>query len=206
MVTPSRLVRDSSGSTAAEFALTLPLLLIFIFGMIDAGRFMWTMNMVQKASLAGARYAVVTNPVLPALTTTDFVGSGGLSQGDRIPASALPTITCDQTSCTGCSGAITDCTIDATAFANIVSRMAFYYPGISAANVIVQYRGSGLGFAGDPSNDVNWSHHSQISPLVTVQVRDLSFDPITTLLLAHIDLPSFSTTLTAEDLSGTQSN
>lgn len=207
MVSPSRLIRECDGSTAAEFALTLPLLLILIFLIIDAGRFMWTMNTVQKASLAGARFAVATSPVLPALGTTDFVGYNGLKQGDRIPASALPTITCDQTGgCTGCSGAITDCTMDATAFANIVARMSRYDPDIAAPNVTVEYRGSGIGFAGDPSNDTNWQNHPQIQPLVTVKVRGLSFVPVSSFMLASIALPSFATTLTAEDLSGTQSN
>lgn len=205
MVALVRLLRHRGGAAAAEFSLVLPLLLLFIFGIIDCGRFMWTVNLAEKATQEGTRYAVVTSPVASAIATTDFVGVDGLGQGDRIPASELPTITCTSSSCTGCSGAVA-CTYNATAFNNIVARMKIYYPAINAANVIVQYSGSGIGFAGDPLADSNWPNHPQIQPLVTVKLQSLTFKPVTGLLLATISLPSFSTTLSAEDLSGTHSN
>jgi hypothetical protein len=63
----------------------------------------------------------------------------------------------------------------------------------------VKYSGSGLGFAGDPNG-------AEVSPLVTVELTGLQFTPITSLLFQNITMPSFSTTLTAEDLSGSQSN
>lgn len=205
MVTIVRLVRDRSGAGAAEFALVLPLLLILMFGIIDAGRYMWAVNQLEKSAQVGARYAVVTSPVVPAISTTDFVGVGGLSQGDRIPASFLPPITCTSSGCSGCPAYFSSCATDATAFNNIVARMQAFYPEITAANVTVQYRGSGIGFAGDPSNDTNWVNHAQIQPLVTIRLRGLTFQPITSLMLARVGMPTFATTLTAEDLSGTQS-
>jgi Flp pilus assembly protein TadG len=209
MVRPTRVLRDCSGSGAAEFALVLPLLLILMFGILDVGRFMWTVNTIDKAVQAGARYAVVTDPIVPALGTSDFVGVGGLTQGDRIPASAMATITCTGTAttatCTGCSGAITSCSANAVSFNNIVARMQYYDSDIAPENVIVEYRGSGIGYAGDPLNSTNWTNHPQIQPLVTVKVQGLTFDLVMALTLIHFDLPSFSTTLTAEDLSGSGS-
>ena len=80
-------------------------------------------------------------------------------------------------------------------------------PVIDPANVLVEYRGSGLGFAGDPDGT-----KPQISPLVTVKLSStpaataLTFRPLTGFMFATLTMPSFSTTLTAEDLSGTQSN
>ena len=59
-----RFRRCVSGATAAEFALVLPLLLMFMLGLIDVGRVMWTMNRAEKATQMGARYAVAT-AVLP---------------------------------------------------------------------------------------------------------------------------------------------
>jgi hypothetical protein len=72
-------------------------------------------------------------------------------------------------------------------------------PDIAADNVEVVYRGSGLGYAGDPTG-------MAMSPLVTVRLKDLEFRPVTALLFASITMPSFATTLTAEDSVGSLSN
>ena len=42
----------------------LPLLILFLFGIIDAGRFLWEINRAEKATQVGARLAVVTDVVL----------------------------------------------------------------------------------------------------------------------------------------------
>jgi Flp pilus assembly protein TadG len=203
MVMLRRLLRDTRASAGAEFALVLPLLLISMFTVIDGGRYMWAVNMAEKATQAGARFAVVTSPVAGGLadSTVTFIGFDDLAQGDRIPASDLGTITCTSTSCTGCDGCPTGLpgTYNGTAFANIVARMHYYDPSISASNVTVEYRGSGIGFAGDPNPP-------EAVPLVTVKLNGLTFQPLSTFLFASIPMPSFSTTLTAEDLSGTTSN
>ena len=203
MVKPTAFYRNDRGASAVEFALVLPLLILCLFGIIDGGRFLWESNQAEKATQAGARFAVVTAPVASGISTQGFVGVSGLTQGDRIPASALPTVTCDSSNCgpdpcTGCPAGIPG-TYDATAFANIVARMNALDPKIAAANVLVKYSGSGLGFAGDPNG-------AEVSPLVTVQLTGLQFTPITSLLFQSITMPIASTTLTAEDLSGDQSN
>ena len=203
---PRRLGRCNSGSTAAEFALTLPLLLIFILGIIDAGRLAWEYNRTEKATQVGARVAVVTNSFPSGLVSEDYVSKvvGGvtLTQGDRIPATALGDLKCTRTTCT-CATApcpSTVGTIDTTTFDNVLlPRMQYMNPRIKAANVELHYTGSGLGYAGDPNG-------MQIAPIVTVKLTGMTFTPITTFLFASVNLPSFSTSLTAEDASGTQSN
>jgi Flp pilus assembly protein TadG len=203
MVSLSRLVRDRTGAAGVEFALVLPLLLLLLLGIIDAGRFMWEVNEAQKAAQMGARFAVVTDPVASGISTASFVGVDGLSQGDRIPSGELGTITCTgaSVSCsgTGCPAGMDCSTANSTAFTNIVNRMKLFYPAIGNANVTVLYSGSGIGYAGDPNG-------AQLQPLVTVQLKGLKFTPITFLLFKTINMPSFSTTLTAESLSGSQSN
>jgi hypothetical protein len=80
-------------------------------------------------------------------------------------------------------------------------------PKISDSNIKVEYRGSGLGFAGDPNG-------MEIAPMVTVKLSStpaataLKFTPITTLLFGNPSyvMPEFLTSLTAEDQSGSQSN
>lgn len=200
------LLRDGRGSSAAEFALVLPLLLLMLFGIIDAGRFAWEFNKAEKATQVGARVAVVTNSMPSGLVGESYVGKtvGGvtLTQGDVIPAGALGEIKCTRTTC---SCVTTPCpttlgTIDLTNFDTVLlPRMQYMKPGIAAANVELHYSGSGLGFAGDPNG-------MEIAPIVTVKLTGLQFRPITTLLFLTFTMPDFRTSLTAEDSSGSQSN
>lgn len=200
--------RDQSGSSAAEFALVLPLLLILLFGIIDAGRWMWTYNEAEKATQMGARFAVVGDGVSGSAGSgtgiyASYVGSGTLTQGDVIPASAFGKITCTSS---GCTCTTTPCptlgTANSTAFNNIVARLQLFLPQLSANNVTIEYSSSGLGYAGSPVLP-------DLSPLVTVKIGTptaLQFRPITTLDIVTLNMPTFTTTLSAEDLSGSVSN
>lgn len=208
-----RLARDRRGGSAAEYAMVVPLLLVFIFATIDGGRFMWRYNRAEKATQAGARVAAVTQFIPTGLTGT-WVGAtvNGtiLTQGDTIPASAIGTITCSAPAgtlgCT-CSGTSVasplSCpgTVDSTGWAAIVSRVILMEPAATEANISVEYRGSGLGYAGDPSG-------LDIAPLVTVKLTGLTFQPASLLIFGKINyaMPVFATTLTAEDSVGTHSN
>jgi hypothetical protein len=193
---------DRSGSTAAEFALVLPLLLVLILGVIDGGRYLWEVNRAEKATQMGARLAVVTAPVSSGLVGQDYIGVGGLTQGDIIPASALSDLRCVRASCS-CSGTCpTNASIaDPNAFDRIVQRMQVIKQDIAAGDVTVIYKGSGLGYAGNP-------YGMDISPIVTVEVVGSQFTPITTMVFGapSFSLPTIRTTLTAEDSAGTASN
>jgi hypothetical protein len=204
------LLRCKSAATAAEFALVLPLLLILLFGIIDAGRFLWEFNEAEKATQMGVRYAVVTNPVATALRGPanggySFAVSDSIAQGSPVPTANFDSATCDDSSCSCTGGSICnsigyDGPGPNTAFGNIVARMALFYPSIGASNVQVIYKNVGLGFSGDPDNP-------NVSALVTVKLRNLQFRPITCLVFAcSIGMPDFSAALTLEDASGAVSN
>lgn len=81
------LFADKRAASAAEFAMVLPLLIILLFGIIDAGRYMWSVNRAEKAAQMGVRMAVVTDYVASSIGD-DYVGqcSTPLGQGDPIPA------------------------------------------------------------------------------------------------------------------------
>lgn len=190
---------DRSGAGAAEFALVLPILTAFLFGTIDGGRYLWAVNQAEKATQMGVRMAVVTSPVASGLSSENYATTGyGLNAGDPISADKLSAVTCDDKACT-CTGTCpSSLSHDDTAFTNLVARMAAIDPAIGAGNVLVIYQGSGLGFAGDPGG-------MQISPTITVKLRDMRFTSIATLSLVDVRLPTAAASLTAEDASGTQS-
>jgi hypothetical protein len=209
-----RLLKSTLGSSAAEFGLVLPLFLVLLFGVIDAGRFMWESNEAEKATQVGARVAVVTNVLSSGLRDEDYAGKtvGGktLAPGDAIPAGALGSLKCISTGCT-CETAPCPSvgTFDTTTFTTVlVTRMKQMYPAITAANVVVRYQGSGFGIAEASSGGGGGggTEQMEISPLVTVTLTGVQFRPLTTFTLKAVTMPDFSTTLTAEDASGQYSN
>jgi hypothetical protein len=197
------LMRDSKASSAAEFALVLPLLLIFLLGIIDVGRLMWTWNRAEKATQMGVRYAVATDPVATGLASYSFATGSSIPQGGAIDTSYFASMTCSSTSCGSCSGSACNSLTtpyNSTAFDNTVGRMRAFLPELAAANVEILYSNSGIGYSGDPNGP-------DLAPLVTVRIKDMSFRPIALFLFnASISLPSFSAALTMEDGQGTVSN
>lgn len=207
MIALRALWRSTAGSTAAEFGLLTPLLLTFMIGTIDVGRFLWTMNRAEKATQMGVRYAITTDIVPSGLATYDFVVSGGLLQGDPIPSSSFTSAHCTESaagtvtcvcvpaSCPGGSA------VNKTAFDNTVFRMQQYYPELTAQKVQINYDYSGLGYAGDPNG-------VQVAPVVTIQLTGMTFSPILFRFFsgASISLPAFSSSLTLEDGSGSSAN
>jgi Flp pilus assembly protein TadG len=190
------------GAIGAEFALVSPLLLLFLLGIIDVGRYMWEINQLEKATQMGARMAVVTDMVPTDLANMNF--GAILGQGAQIPTSAFGSLHCDkpsgtvQCSCdSNCSGI--GMTANAVAFDAVVTRMAQIAP-IAASNVTITYTNSGLGYAGDPNGP-------DVAPIVTVRAHGVAFAPlIFELFGASTTLPAESASLTLEDASGTTSN
>jgi len=193
--------RDQRGASAAEFAMVLPVLLLFLLGILDAGRFMWEYNRAEKATQMGARYAVVTEMVPSGLETYSFAVSGGILAGTPVPVANFTQATCNTTNCSPCTGSMCGSIgYDAAAFDAIVARMNLMYPRITDSNVLVEYRNVGLGFAGDPGGP-------DVAPLVTVRLTGLTFAPITFMLFGgNITMPDFAASLTLEDGSGNVAN
>lgn len=201
--TPLRgFIADQRGGGAAEFALIVPTFVLFFVGLLDGGRFLYAVNQGEKATQIGARWAAVTDPVAPQLASASYVGTTvngvTLAQGDRIPQAALGLVTCNSTGCI-CTTAPcpTGITSNNTAYTNLLNRMRQIMPAIKASNMAVEYRGSGLGYAGNPDG-------MDISPLVTVRLAGLNFSPF--ILFGGTLSFSSSYTLTMEDGQGADSN
>lgn len=71
------------GQALAEFALVAPLFFVLLFGIVEAGRFMFYYETLNNATREGARYAIVngantlgcpTGPPAPGSTSCDTTG------------------------------------------------------------------------------------------------------------------------------------
>ncbi|MCT2400063.1 TadE/TadG family type IV pilus assembly protein [Novosphingobium mangrovi (ex Huang et al. 2023)] len=206
-----RLLHSSTGTTAAEFAMMLPIIMLFLLGIIDAGLYAWAFNRAEKATQMGARMAVTTQ-IIPGGTASNglynysFAVSGGIPQGTVVPAGNFPDITCEEASgtlscpCNACAFSTAIDTAAQTAWDNIVARMKYIYPEIDGSNVVIEYRWSGLGFAGDPNG-------ADVAPLVTVKLKQMKYKPLSLYIFKQdVPVPAASYTLTMEDGQGTVSN
>lgn len=197
-------LRDQRAS-AAEFALVVPLLLLLFLGTIDVGRYMWNLGQAEKATMMGARRAVVTDMIPSGLYSYSFAVSGTVPQGTVVPRANFPGVSCQSSggtvACTCASGGTCSfpLTADQDAFDRLVVNMRTMYGGIGSDNVQVDYDWSGLGYSGDPNG-------SDVDPIVTVSLRNLPFRPIFLGGLANLGLPGTSHSLTMEDGVGTFSN
>lgn len=198
--------QDTSAGPAAEFALVLPIALLFFFGIIDVGRYMWEVNRAEKATQIGARVAVVTQLIPTNLATTNFV-TGAVLQGDPVPLSSFSGTRCTAGACSTLpTGRCTNGTsgsnwgYDSAAFNDLVTRMRQIAPAVSATNVVIEYLNVGLGYAGDPNGP-------DVAPLISIRVCGLRFVPITTQVFGvSTALPDFSYSLTMEDGLGARYN
>lgn len=180
---------DRRGTSSVEFALIGLLFFTFIFLTIDFGRAMWDWNAAAKATHWGARFAVVHDMVPADLYSYDGLADAG-GNGLPVPIAAISPnpIVCTSTGCNGYG-------FDQAAFDAIVQRMQAIDNRIQAANVVVEYRHIGLGFAGNPFGP-------DILPAVTVRLQGMVFSLITPGVanFATIPMPAFATTLIGESL------
>lgn len=183
--------------------MVLPLLVLFLLGIVDAGRMMWTWNQAEKATQMGTRMAIVTDMVPGGLFAYNYATT--LGQGAPIPTSAFGATTCSKPStAVSCTCTTSPCPtltpINSMAFDAIVTRMTFILPMLDASNVSIDYENSGLGYAGDPNGP-------DVAPIVTVRLTGVKFTPLVFAVFgASITLPAFRSSLTLEDGSGTVAN
>jgi Flp pilus assembly protein TadG len=58
----SQAASHSDGTVAIEYALILPVMLLFTLGIMDTGRLLWTYITLSRATEVAARYGAVCNP------------------------------------------------------------------------------------------------------------------------------------------------
>ena len=189
-----RLAKNRRASVGAEFALVLPVFILFVLGVVDVGRMMWTWNRAEKAAQMGVRYAAVTEMAAGGLAAYNFFDEG-IARGSPIPQSSFGGATCTVEGCSCNDGATCPDVGDLStaAFNSTVARMQAIMPEIQPANVTIEYSYSGLGYSGDP-------YGPDINPLITVRLKDVMYRPALGYVFGvELKLPSFASTLSMED-------
>ena len=186
-----RFARDQDGSVLVETTVLIPILLVFVLGAVDFSLAFYQWSLATKAAQVGARIAVVSDPVASGLNNISTgVLSSTVAAGDPMPAfqvtcdgaaasctctvgtcpgmgtfswAAMNNIVCgrDNTSATECNYS-TQCSATSYYFRG----MCDIYPRITAANVIIRYTQTGLGFAGRSGGPI---------PTIAVSLQNLPF-------------------------------
>lgn len=87
--------RLARGQALVEFALVAPLFFVLLFGIIEAGRFIFYYEMLNNATREGARYAIVnganslTCPTGPPAPSTSSCDPTGADVVDRVRGAAI---------------------------------------------------------------------------------------------------------------------
>ena len=206
------ILRDESGAVLIEFTAAAFTFFIILFGVVEFANVYYQWNAATKAAQLGARLAAVSDPVSDNLTEA---GMSGLSSS-VLPGNPMPSFDClcdgSSSTCTGTVPAgASDCNYNAAAMDVLVYGrgnttgtcvntganigMCNIFTRVTPQNVIVRYQYTGLGYAGRPGGPV---------PTITVSLTGLTYDWILIGALtgfSPINLPSFATTVTGEDLN-----
>ncbi len=130
---PKRFWSGCSGGTMVEFAMLLPVLLLFLFGIFEFGRFFWTQNLLQYAVEQTARQSLASPPSITDCSTSAANSTLVTNNLVGVPAASV-TVTLASVTNTG-SGLATQpkaCNITATYHFDFLGFL-----GLSAFNAIV---------------------------------------------------------------------
>lgn len=206
-----RLLYDRTGAVLVEVTIVMTLIFLFILGSIDFLFAFYQWNAAIKAVQIGARIAAVSDPVA--------IGLKGLSAAVANtfvpPGASMPPffIRCEgkneTCSCIGaCAGvgaynrAAMNTIVFGRGSSSCSDATSYYQAGmcdifsrISAANVVIVYAQSGLGYVGRPGGPV---------PTITISIENLPFQFFFLSGIMGFDktqIPALTTSITAEDMA-----
>lgn len=213
--------RNEAGAAMVEFSFAITALLVVLGGVVDFLLAFWQWNSAMKAVQIGARIAAVSNPVAGGLTALSTTVSGGQT-GQPFPVDGLGPLVCDGATQACCLGPATSCaagssvtgiSYDATAMnwivygrgaTSCVTATTPYNMGmcqllsmlrqpLSRANVMIEYRMTGLGYQGGPP-----------IPTISIWLKNVNYSYFFIgglLKFANIAMPTPKISITGEDLS-----
>lgn len=88
-------LHGEAGAAASEFVLAMPMMLILLFGAMEAGNFFWSQQKLIQAVRDGSRYAARLNyaalcPTMSAATETEIKNLTRTGRLDGLAPSKLP--------------------------------------------------------------------------------------------------------------------
>jgi hypothetical protein len=210
-----RIANDRNGAVVVEVAVMMTIMLVFILGSIDFLFAFYQWNAAAKAVQVGTRIAATSDPVAVGLKGLSTAVAGTLA----LPGGPMPNfvVTCDGSTASCTCSTILVCpgggAYNAEAMNTIVfgrgssscsdatssydAGMCDIFPRITAANVVIVYAQTGLGFAGRPGGPV---------PTITLSLHHLPFQFFFLSGLMgfnNMQIPALTTSITGEDMSST---
>ena len=171
-----RVRRDCEGSALLEFTVVFPIFMLVAFGTVDVSYMLFEWAQANKATYAGARVAVVSNPVASGVTSLTYstqstelgVSCFNAADGTVNTTASCPTVS---TVCTPSSGTGGSCTggytFDNTAFSLVFSAMQGIFSRLQRQDVQISYQTNGLGYVGELST----TNTNALPMNVTVSIR-----------------------------------
>jgi len=184
------LARDEFGGVLVETTLLIPIFFVFLLGAVDFSLAFFNWNITTKAAQIGARIAAVSDPIADGLITLSTTAATIVPAGDPMPHfevtcnGATATCTCTAGTCTGMGSfswsamnkiicgrdntSATECNYSTQCQVtnNYFVGMCDVFTRIRAANVVIRYTQTGLGFAG---------RHGGPVPTITLSLQNLPF-------------------------------
>jgi Flp pilus assembly pilin Flp len=206
-----RLWRDRTGAVLVEVTVVMALMFIFILGSIDFLFAFYQWNAASKAVQIAARIAAVSDPVAIGLNGLSAAAANSfVPPGARMPTFLVrcegKTETCNCIGACPGVGAYNRAAMNTIIFGRGSSSCSdtnsYYRAGmcdvfsrITAANVVIVYAQTGLGYAGRPGGPV---------PTITVSIENLPFQFFFLSGIMGFDkiqIPALTTSITAEDMA-----
>jgi hypothetical protein len=180
--------RRKDGASLAEFAMILPILLLFIFGTLEIGYLMWQFQQGEIAAKRAVRIAATRSLLAPG----SIPDCGPAQPGNAVAGTECASIADYSVwaTCRGDGSGGGACGADLPAVAAEIAR---FYPRAEPGNIVIQFSGGGMGFVG----------LGHPVPVVTVRFEGVKFEWVvlgTLANLAAVDMPTMSASAAAEDL------
>ncbi len=185
----ANLIKNNFGTALAEFALILPILMLFIFSILDIGFLAWQFQQGEIASKRAVRLAATRSLLLPGAVPDCGPAQPGTSvAGTRCSDIADYSV---WATCRGDGSGDAACGPDVV---RVAQEVASFYPAVSPADIVIQFSGAGLGFVG----------MGHPVPLITVRFVNVDYQFVMLGGLANLagfQMPEMSASATGEDLA-----